>query len=255
VNSHPFEAKASEDFESSAMKALGSESSDSSGDLLRAFQTADSALIHAADCRSTYSSWTCCGGPVLKPRVPTPRIVPEFDVPNNVSAGMLSGRVLRAVDPLVLQGGKAGLCHCAARPAGRRPRPLSQPLTRPHSRPELTRPACRSPDSPPSHWHSSPQPPDCASAAPPPKPQTTPVPQHLPGHPMSLPALQQPSTPRRPGTAGLRTGNAAAFRPAAPGLQARVAEGAVRANGPGPPPAGITKRAGISYLTRTADIT
>jgi hypothetical protein len=31
------------------------------GDLLRAFQTADYWLIHAADCRSTYSSWACCG--------------------------------------------------------------------------------------------------------------------------------------------------------------------------------------------------
>ena len=30
-------------------------------DLLRAFRTADFGLIHAADCRSTYSSWTCCG--------------------------------------------------------------------------------------------------------------------------------------------------------------------------------------------------
>jgi hypothetical protein len=30
-------------------------------DLLRAFRTADFVLIHAADCRSTYSSWTCCG--------------------------------------------------------------------------------------------------------------------------------------------------------------------------------------------------
>ena len=30
-------------------------------DLPRAFRTADLWLIHAADCRSRYSSWTCCG--------------------------------------------------------------------------------------------------------------------------------------------------------------------------------------------------
>jgi hypothetical protein len=30
-------------------------------DLLRAFRTADFGLIHAADCRSRYASWTCCG--------------------------------------------------------------------------------------------------------------------------------------------------------------------------------------------------
>jgi hypothetical protein len=30
-------------------------------DLPRAFRTADLLLIHAADCRSRYSSWTCCG--------------------------------------------------------------------------------------------------------------------------------------------------------------------------------------------------
>ena len=31
------------------------------GDLPRAFRTADLWLIHAADCCSKYSSWTCCG--------------------------------------------------------------------------------------------------------------------------------------------------------------------------------------------------
>ena len=31
------------------------------GDLPRAFRTADLWLIHAADCCSRYSSWTCCG--------------------------------------------------------------------------------------------------------------------------------------------------------------------------------------------------
>jgi hypothetical protein len=30
-------------------------------DLPRAFRTADLWLIHAANCCSTYSSWTCCG--------------------------------------------------------------------------------------------------------------------------------------------------------------------------------------------------
>ena len=30
-------------------------------DLPRDFRTADLWLIHAADCRSRYSSWTCCG--------------------------------------------------------------------------------------------------------------------------------------------------------------------------------------------------
>jgi hypothetical protein len=30
-------------------------------DLPRAFRTADLWLIHAADCCSMYSSWTCCG--------------------------------------------------------------------------------------------------------------------------------------------------------------------------------------------------
>jgi hypothetical protein len=30
-------------------------------DLPRAFRTADLWLIHAADCCSRYSSWTCCG--------------------------------------------------------------------------------------------------------------------------------------------------------------------------------------------------
>jgi hypothetical protein len=30
-------------------------------DLPRAFRTADLWLIHAADCCSRYSLWTCCG--------------------------------------------------------------------------------------------------------------------------------------------------------------------------------------------------
>ena len=30
-------------------------------DLPRAFRTADYGLIHAADCCSRYSLWTCCG--------------------------------------------------------------------------------------------------------------------------------------------------------------------------------------------------
>jgi hypothetical protein len=36
------------------------------GDLPRAFQIADLWLIHAAACCARYSSWTCCGAPVLK---------------------------------------------------------------------------------------------------------------------------------------------------------------------------------------------
>jgi hypothetical protein len=31
------------------------------GDLPRTFRTADLWLIHAADCCSRYSLWTCCG--------------------------------------------------------------------------------------------------------------------------------------------------------------------------------------------------
>src|SRR5207302_11167987 len=34
---------------------------DRGADLPRAFRTADLWLIHAADCCSRYSSWTCCG--------------------------------------------------------------------------------------------------------------------------------------------------------------------------------------------------
>jgi len=36
-------------------------------------------------------------GPVLKSGVPTLRIVPEFDVPHNVAARMLTSRILGAV--------------------------------------------------------------------------------------------------------------------------------------------------------------
>ncbi len=44
-------------------------------------------------------------GPVLESGVPALRIVPEFDVPHNVTARMFAGRRLGAVDALVLQGG------------------------------------------------------------------------------------------------------------------------------------------------------
>src|SRR5260370_30160624 len=78
-------------------------------DLPRAFGTADLWLIHAADCCSRYSSWTW--RPVLKSGVPTLRIVPEFDVPHNVAAGMFASRILGAVDALVLKRSKERLGH------------------------------------------------------------------------------------------------------------------------------------------------
>ena len=49
--------------------------------------------------------------PVLESGVPTPRIVPEFDVPHNVAARVLTGRVFGAVDPLILQRGEERLGH------------------------------------------------------------------------------------------------------------------------------------------------
>ncbi len=49
--------------------------------------------------------------PVLKSGVPTPRIVPEFDVPHNVPARMLTSRILGAVDTLVLKRGEERLRH------------------------------------------------------------------------------------------------------------------------------------------------
>jgi acyl-CoA reductase-like NAD-dependent aldehyde dehydrogenase len=45
---------ADEDYEEVAARLAGT-------DLPRAFRTADLWLIHAADCCSRYSSWTCCG--------------------------------------------------------------------------------------------------------------------------------------------------------------------------------------------------
>jgi hypothetical protein len=50
-------------------------------------------------------------GPVLKSGVPTLRIVPEFDVPHNVMARVLAGRILGAVNPLVLQRREERLGH------------------------------------------------------------------------------------------------------------------------------------------------
>ena len=50
-------------------------------------------------------------GPVLKPGVPTFGIVPEFDVPHNVPARVLPGRILGPVDALVLQRGEERLRH------------------------------------------------------------------------------------------------------------------------------------------------
>src|SRR6201989_1201389 len=44
--------------------------------------------------------------------MPTPRIVPEFDVPHNVTARMLTGRILGAMNPLVLQCSEERFGHC-----------------------------------------------------------------------------------------------------------------------------------------------
>jgi len=49
--------------------------------------------------------------PVLKPGVPAFRIVPEFNVPHNVPARMLAGRILGTVDALVLQSGEERFGH------------------------------------------------------------------------------------------------------------------------------------------------
>jgi hypothetical protein len=49
--------------------------------------------------------------PILKSGVPALRIVPEFDVPYNVPARVLAGRILGPVDALVLQRGEEGLGH------------------------------------------------------------------------------------------------------------------------------------------------
>ena len=50
-------------------------------------------------------------GPVLKSGVPTFRIVPEFDVPHNVTARVLTSRILGAVNALVLQSSEERLRH------------------------------------------------------------------------------------------------------------------------------------------------
>ena len=50
-------------------------------------------------------------GAVLKSGVPAPRIVPEFDVPHNVTARVLTGRILGAIDTLVLQRREERLGH------------------------------------------------------------------------------------------------------------------------------------------------
>jgi hypothetical protein len=43
------------------VEAMWRAAPEGAGDLPRAFRTADLWLIHAADCCSRYSSWTCCG--------------------------------------------------------------------------------------------------------------------------------------------------------------------------------------------------
>jgi len=50
-------------------------------------------------------------GPVLKSGVPTPRIVPEFNIPHNVTARVLPGRILGPVNALVLQRREERLGH------------------------------------------------------------------------------------------------------------------------------------------------
>jgi len=50
-------------------------------------------------------------GPVLKSGVPALRIVPEFDVPHNVPARVLAGRILGPVDAFVLQCGEERFGH------------------------------------------------------------------------------------------------------------------------------------------------
>src|SRR5260370_39818424 len=50
-------------------------------------------------------------GPVLKSGVPTLGIVPEFDVPHNITARVFTSRILGAVDALILQRGEERLGH------------------------------------------------------------------------------------------------------------------------------------------------
>ena len=49
--------------------------------------------------------------PVLESGVPAFRIIPEFDVPNNVTVRMFASRILGTVNPLVLQCSEEGLGH------------------------------------------------------------------------------------------------------------------------------------------------
>jgi hypothetical protein len=50
-------------------------------------------------------------GPVLKSGVPTPGIVPEFDVPHNVTASVFTSGILGAIDAFVLQRREERLGH------------------------------------------------------------------------------------------------------------------------------------------------
>ena len=50
-------------------------------------------------------------GPVLKSGVPAFGIVPEFNVPHNVPARVLTGRILGTVDALVLQRSEKRFGH------------------------------------------------------------------------------------------------------------------------------------------------
>jgi hypothetical protein len=50
-------------------------------------------------------------GPVLESGVPTSGIVPEFDVPDDVAARVLTTRVFGAVNALILQGSEERFRH------------------------------------------------------------------------------------------------------------------------------------------------
>ena len=72
-------------------------------------------------------------GPVLKSGVPALGIVPEFDIPHNVPACVLPGRILGTVNALVLKCCEERFCHrivvADTGAAGRLPQVM--PLQRP----------------------------------------------------------------------------------------------------------------------------
>ena len=50
-------------------------------------------------------------GPVLKSGVPTLRIVPEFDVPHDITVRVLASRILGTMNPLGLQDSEERFRH------------------------------------------------------------------------------------------------------------------------------------------------